>query len=202
MKKQQTTSFFDPFLDRISALSFGQRATVGLVVVVLLALGFYYFFYSPKLQELAQLNSEYDRLQGELDKARNEAKRLVQLKKDLEKAEIELKMVLQLLPDKKEIPQLLETITTAGKMVGLDFILFQPENETMKGFYAEIPITIKVLGTYHNVALFFDQISKLPRIVNIFDVAMDSQKNNETITLSTSCVAKTYRFIESGTPQK
>jgi len=79
------------------------------------------------------------------------------------------------LPDKKEIPSLLTSISEAGKEAGLEFLLFQPISEINKDFYAEIPVSIKVAGNYHNVGLFFDNVSRLFRIVNIKDIVMTLQ---------------------------
>ena len=118
------------------------------------------------------------------------------MEKELNDAKIELKKAMRLLPDKKELPQLLDGITSAGKLAGLDFLLFQPGKEVNKGFYAEIPVVIKVTGLYHDVAVFFDKVSKLPRIVNIGEVKIKSEDRGDSNILTTSCIAKTYRFIE------
>ena len=87
----------------------------------------------------------------------------------------------------------------AGRDAGLDFLLFQPKPETAMEFYAEIPVDITVSGTYHQVAVFFDKVSNLPRIVNIRNIKMApaGQKESGGI-LTTACQAVTYKFIESG----
>ncbi len=99
------------------------------------------------------------------------------------------------LPDKKEIPSLLTNITESGKDAGLEFLLFQPKPEINKDFYAEIPVSIKVAGNYHNVGLFFDKVSRLSRIVNIKDIVMATTREGKG--LNTSCTAVTYRFVET-----
>lgn len=182
-----------PF-EKIGALSKAHRILICAAAFAVLMVGFYFLVYSPKTKEIARLTGEYSRFQGELTKAKKQAKNLAKLEKDLNKAEIEFKKAKQLLPDKKEIPQLLEGITMSGKSVGLEFLLFKPGEEIVKDFYAEIPITIKVNGSYHNTALFFDKISKLPRIVNVFDIKIKGE--NKSYMITTSCIAKTYRFIE------
>lgn len=182
-----------PF-EKIGALSRVHRILICAATFLLLMVGFYFLIYSPKSEEIARLSGEYSKLQGELAKAKEQARHLVRLEKDLKAAEIEFKKAKQLLPDKKEISQLLEGVTMAGKSVGLEFLLFKPGEEVVQGFYAEIPITIKVNGSYHNTALFFDKVSKLPRIVNVFDIKIKGEKKSYMLT--TSCIAKTYRFIE------
>jgi type IV pilus assembly protein PilO len=182
-----------PF-EKIGALSRVHRILICAATFLLLMVGFYFLIYSPKSEEITRLSGEYSRLQGELAKAKAQARSLARLEKDFKEAEIEFKKAKQLLPDKKETSQLLEGVTMAGQSVGLEFLLFKPGQEVVQGFYAEIPVTIKVNGSYHNTALFFDKVSKLPRIVNIFDIKIKGEKKSYMLT--TSCIAKTYRFIE------
>jgi type IV pilus assembly protein PilO len=182
-----------PF-EKIGALSRVHRILICAATFLLLMVGFYFLIYSPKSEEITRLSGEYSRLQGELAKAKAQARSLARLEKDFKEAEIEFKKAKQLLPDKKETSQLLEGVTMAGQSVGLEFLLFKPGQEAVQGFYAEIPVTIKVNGSYHNTALFFDKVSKLPRIVNIFDIKIKGEKKSYMLT--TSCIAKTYRFIE------
>ncbi len=182
-----------PF-EKIAALSRVHRVLICAATFLLLMVGFYFLIYSPKSEEITRLSGEYSRLQGELTKAKAQVRSLARLEKEFKAAEIEFKKAKLLLPDKKEISQLLEGVTMAGQSVGLEFLLFKPGQEVVQGFYAEIPVTIKVKGSYHNTALFFDKVSKLHRIVNIFDIKMKSEKKSGMLT--TSCIAKTYRFIE------
>jgi type IV pilus assembly protein PilO len=109
-------------------------------------------------------------------------------------AESRFKLVMKSLPEKEEIPSLLSNISLSGQDAGLEFVLFQPKKEVKKDFYAEIPVAIKVTGKYHNVALFFDKVARLPRVVNIRNIMMTPGKGNEK--LSTGCTAVTYKFID------
>jgi type IV pilus assembly protein PilO len=107
------------------------------------------------------------------------------------------------LPDKKEIPKLLKTISSVGKEAGLKFQLFRPRTEIPKEFYAEIPVEIKVVGGYHDVAKFFCQVGMLDRIVNITNVVMgNAQEKKGEMELTTSCLATTFRFIETPAPSE
>ena len=76
----------------------------------------------------------------------------------------------------------------------MEFLLFKPGKEVSKGFYAEIPVNIEVEGGYHNLAMFFDKVSKLSRIVNVSNIKI--QKMKEPGMLKATCVATTYRFLE------
>ena len=101
----------------------------------------------------------------------------------------------------------MSSLENLGAQSGLEFLLFQPQKEVNRNFYAEIPLKIEVTGPYHNVATFFDKVSRLSRIVNIGDVKMTEAKaaktKGETVILKTGCTATTYKFIEvKEQPQK
>ena len=136
-------------------------------------------------------------LEKKLSTAKNTAKNLPKIQEEMNNAESQLKIVMKALPETKEIPTLLESISLSGQDAGLEFVLFQPGNEQSKSFYAEIPVSIQISGKYHNVAVFFDKVARLPRIVNIQDINMKpdpAKKNNELIT---TCTAVTYKFLDA-----
>ena len=145
------------------------------------------------------LKKEHTTLEARLATAKAKANRLKYYQDKLKDAELEFKIVMKKLPEKKEIPALLSSVSQSGRDAGLEFLLFQPEPEQNKDFYAEIPVSIKVTGNYHTVALFFDKVARLSRIVNIDNIKMTSTKGNTN--LITSCKAVTYRFAET-TPEK
>jgi len=116
---------------------------------------------------------------------------LKRLEADLTKAQSDLKIAIKLLPTTSEIPSLLKSITKLGNDSNLEFLLFSPEKQVPKEFYIEIPVSIEVLGSYHDVAIFFDKVGKLDRIVNVVNVNMIPIKELST-TLKTSCKATTY----------
>ena len=153
------------------------------------------FFYKPKQEELNKLKDEYEVIQTKLFTAREVAKDFDEFQKKYEDAQMKFKLALRLLPEKQEIPNLLEGVSKSGKDSGLEFQFFQPGPEVNKGFYAEIPVNVRISGGYHNIALFFDRIAKLPRIVNVLNIAMQAPAATPGI-LSASCTAVTYRFLE------
>ncbi len=183
-------------LETIDSFSKVQRIIICVATFSLLIAGFYSLVYSPKSKEISELENEYSAMQVELAEARGRAMTLKGLKEDVRSATMDLAKAKELLPDTKEIPKLLESITSAGKSAGLEFLLFKPGEEVLKNFYAEIPVTIKVTGSYHNIAVFFDKISKLYRIVNVFDVETKGNDKGKMSMLTTTCTAKTYRFVE------
>ena len=185
----------DPLLENIGGLPKGRRLLICAATFIVLIGSFFYFSYLPKFENLNQLNSEYKSLEQRLASAKKRAAQLSKYRENMKMAETKYRIAMKVLPDKKEIPSLLTNITKSGKDAGVEFLLFQPESEINKDFYAEIPVSIKVAGNYHNVGLFFDKVSRLYRIVNIKDIVMASPK--EEGMLNTSCTAVTYRFVES-----
>jgi type IV pilus assembly protein PilO len=118
----------------------------------------------------------------------------------MKEAEAQFKLAMKKLPEKEEIPSLLTSISDSGQQVGLDFLLFEPKPERAKEFYAEIPVAMSIMADYHNLAIFFDQVARLSRIVNIRDIRIGHTKSKDSNELSTRCTAVTYKFIE--TPPK
>ncbi len=186
-----------PF-EKIAALSRVHRIVICAGTFLLLGSLFFYFIYMPKMSRINELKIEFDDLQVKLTKAKAAAKDFDKYQKLFKEAQVRFKLALQLLPDKKEIPSLLESISKSGRGAGLEFLLFQPEKEVPKGFYAEIPVKIQVTGGYHNLVMFFDQVAKLSRIVNISNINITGEKGStKAVTyLQASCVATTFRFIE------
>lgn len=186
-----------PF-EKIADLNRAYRILICAVVFVGLAAGFYYLFYQPKQKELNDLEQKLAGIHAKLTGAKSAAANLEDFEQEYKKAQIDFKIALRLLPDKKEIPTLLESVSRSGKDSGLEFILFQPRKEEQADFYAKIPVDIEVHGGFHNVAMFFDRIARLPRIVNIPKFDLQIPKGGGAGLLTTKCVAETYRFLEAG----
>jgi len=189
-----TTLLFET-ADKIGKLTKLYKILLCLGLFVLLVGPFVYFSFLPKISNINALKKECTTLETRLATAKEKANQLKYYQDKLKDAEMEFKMVMKKLPETKEIPALLSSVSQSGRDAGLDFLLFQPESEQNKDFYAEIPVSIKVTGNYHNVALFFDKVARLSRIVNIDDIKMASIKGSTN--LITSCKAVTYRFVET-----
>jgi type IV pilus assembly protein PilO len=197
------SSGLSPFLQKIEQLTKPQRVGIYIgTLVLLIGLSVWGLFW-PKKQTINNLNVQLEKAQAELAKAKKNAEELNDWRTKMKKKEVKYKQVMQALPEKEEIPSLLASISQAGKDAGLDFVLFQPKPEANKEFYAEIPVDIKVSGNFHNVAVFFDKVSNLQRIVNVRNIIMkpgDSKKADSR--LETNCQAVTYKFIEAKAEQK
>ena len=197
MEKPDISKSIAPIFEKLEKLSKVKRFLLFSGVIVVMVSAFAYFIFFPKIQQYNKLSSEYSDLNKKLSAAKITAKELPKLKEEFNKAEIQLSVVMKALPESKEIPSLLESISLSGQEAGLEFVLFQPGIERNKSFYAEIPVSIQISGKYHNVAVFFDKVARLPRIVNIQDIVMrvdQSKKNNDLVT---TCTAVTYKFLDT-----
>lgn len=184
-------------LDRILKLPLAYRVLI-LAGVWLIIGGLYYsFLYSPKVVEAGNLRGQLEELKKRVDTNRNIAKDLPGFKKEKEDLGNELKKALTQLPDKEEIPNLLEAVSTAGKTSGLEILVFKPGVSAPKGFYAEIPVDMKVEGRYESLALFFEKVGGLPRIVNLSGVNIGGVKDVKgEIFLTSDFKATTFMFLE------
>jgi type IV pilus assembly protein PilO len=192
----------EPFFEKVEKLSRVQRVAISAAIFGLIAGGFIYFLYWPKLDQINRLNTQLEKLEKKLETAKRNAKDLKKFQAKMKEAEAQFRMAMKKLPEKEEIPSLLSSISDSGQQVGLEFLLFEPKAEKKKEFYAEIPVAMNIKGDYHNLALFFDQIARLSRIVNIKNIQITNAKGKNTSDLNTRCLAVTYKFIETSAKKR
>lgn len=186
----------DAYFDKISKLRMIHRVIIFAATVIILVGVFVALIYMPKTDKIKGMKSELGSLEKKIAHATLKAKDLTRLEEEVATSQDELNLALRLLPTTSEIPTLLKSITQLGNDSNLEFLLFSPEKEVEKEeLYVEIPVSIEVMGGYHNVAMFFDKIGKMDRIVNIVNVNILPTKPNSTM-LQTTCKALTYRFKE------
>ena len=201
MKKPKISlEFINPVIEKIGKISRLQRVLICLGVSIIIIGAFAFFSYWPNFKKISSLNEEYDIVAKKLVKAKQNANDLKKYEKKMKAVKAEYLIAMQALPDQDEIPSLLSGITRAGKEAGLVFLTFDPEKVVKKGFYAEIPVSIKVVGAYHNVATFFDSVSRLPRVVNIKNINIKPGAKGGKLT--TTCTAVTYKFIDEKPKKK
>ncbi len=196
----------EPLFEKIEKLSKVQRILICSGIFLVIIGSFVYFSYLPKIKTQKILNKEIQKLEKKLTVARKNARDLKKYQNKIKDAKSKFKEVMLSLPEKEEIPSLISAISASGLESGLEFLLFQPKGEKRKDFYAEIPVSIKVTGNFHNIVLFFEKVARLSRIVNIRDIkisgAKGKSKTSGSSKLSTSCTAVTYKFIESVSKKK
>ena len=168
---------------------------LGALFILLLVLVFtgYWFDWQNQLDDLARDRAkEQDLRTAFLDK-KKQAVNLEAYRKQLAEIEESFGEMLKQLPNKSEMEALLTDINQAGLGRGLQFELFRPApTETRSEFYAELPIQIKLAGSYHDIGAFASDISQLSRIVTLNDIALSASKSG----LSLDAVAKTFRYLD------
>ena len=179
--------------EKVEKIKMPIRIAIFLGTLVLLAGLFIYFVYLPYSEEIAKSRDEIAKLQQKLNQAVVRARALKKFEAEYAEVDAQFQEALKLLPNTKEIPSLLKSITQLGTDSQLEFLNFSPQRERPQDFFMEIPVSIEVKGTYHNVAVFFDKVGQMERIVNILNVSMTPLKERSTI-LTTRCDAVTYRF--------
>ncbi|MHC1698466.1 MAG: type 4a pilus biogenesis protein PilO [Geobacteraceae bacterium] len=184
-------------IDKIAKLPNKQK--IALLILLLLAVfaALFFLLIQPKYKELKGLEEQLARLQQQVQENRILAARLPILQKEYDQLTRQLEAALTELPNQKEIPKLLTSVTDEGKKAGLDFLVFRPQAEQPKDFYAAVPVDITVSGKFSSVGNFFAAVGNLPRIMNISNVNFSDIKSsgNET-SLKVTCLATTFRFLE------
>jgi type IV pilus assembly protein PilO len=187
-------SKIESFFEKIEKLSALQRILMAAGIVLIIIIGFVWYFIWPKVGEISENQAKLDKIEKQLNTAKRNAAALTKFQKKMREAEAQFKTAMRALPEKEEIPSLLTSISKSGQEAGLEFLLFEPKPEVRKDFYAEIPVAINVTGGYHDMAVFLDKVARLSRIVNVKDISMGRTKDGTE--LNTSCTAVTYKFVE------
>lgn len=169
------------------------RVTMLLGVFAALLVAGWWFDWKSQLEELDGKQQQEAKLKDEyLDKKR-QAVNLEEHRKQLAEIDKSFGALLKQLPNKAEMEALLIDINQAGLGRGLQFELFKPGKETTKDFYAELPITLKITGIYHDLGAFSADVAKLSRIVSLTNVAVVPDKGGQ---LKMDAIAMTYRYLD------
>ncbi|TCT22022.1 type 4a pilus biogenesis protein PilO [Thiobaca trueperi] len=191
-------------LNQLDLNSYGEWPIPVKAVAILIAsfvLGglVYYLDTQEQLGRLAQAQAQEQELRTSFESKQRKAVNLDAYRQQLAEMQESFGAMLRQLPNKTEVASLLVDVSQTGLANGLEFELFQPESEQNKGFYAELPIRIRVTGTYHDFGRFISGLAALPRIVTIHDAIITGndvkQKNpNEKLTLQAT--VRTYRYLD------
>lgn len=164
-----------------------------LLLLILLVFASYWFDWQNQLEQIGSEKQKEEQLRTTYLDKKKQAIDLPAYRKQLEDIEKQFGALLKQLPGKSEMDALLTDINQAGLGRGLQFELFKPAaSETMRDFYAELPITIKITGNYHDLGAFASDIGKLSRIVTLNDIALTSAKEG----LVLDATAKTFRYLD------
>jgi len=172
-------------------------AAVILFFVALSALGIWQFVFKDEVPQLEQLVQDEQDRRSLFESLQDKAANLDAYKEQLATIERDFGTMLQKLPGSTEVPNLLEDISRTALGVGLVQESFDPDNETLKDFYAELPIQLSYTGTFHEIGVYISEVAALSRIVTLHDIQITRQSDmNAPEQLLFNATAKTYRYLD------
>ena len=171
------------------------KVVAGVLLCGLIVGGTIYLDTLPQSEELEAEEKKEDGLRTTFEAKQKKAANLIAYREQLKEMENSFGSMLRQLPEKTEVENLLDDISHTGLASGLEFTLFKPLGENRKEFYAELPISLQVRGTYHEFGAFASSIAALSRIVTLHDINI-AGGGKEGQELSMSATAKTYRYLE------
>jgi type IV pilus assembly protein PilO len=184
-------------LEKVNELNNKQRLLILVAVIAVIGVLFYLYPVKKAQTEIAGLTSRLTAVQGELQGLQAIAAKLPEFRATIESLQKQLADLRTKLPQDKDIPLLLKSISEAGTGSGMHFDLFRPQGEVKKEYYSELPVNITVRGPFHSMVTFMDKIAHLPRIVNItsFNFAGSKEEGGYLFVTGTG-MATTYRYNE------
>ncbi len=174
-------------------------ATVALLFIVAAAAGYYFMVWKKERPVLLEERAKEGQLMESLTTKAKRAANLEAYRVQLAEMEKSFGAMLRQLPNKTEVPNLLVDISQTGLAAGLEEKLFQPQGEIKKDFYAELPISIRLTGGYHEMGSFASGIAALPRIVTLHDIEITPAAGRNVVDpaeLTLNVTAKTYRYLD------
>jgi type IV pilus assembly protein PilO len=169
------------------------KVTVLLSWFLIILLVGWWFLWSEQLTELDTKAKEEETLKQQFIDKKRQAISLDLYTQQLAEIDRSFGALLKQLPNKSEIEALLIEVNQAGLGRGLQFELFRPGQEQLKDFYAELPIAVKINGSYHDFGTFAADIAKLPRIVTLNNIAISAGKDGG---LTLDATTKTFRYLD------
>lgn len=190
-----------PILDKLQKVPLKTRVIVFIAFIVVLLIVYIWQIQIPMKTEIDKLETAVADLRGKIQENDSKIKKLDELKAEVKNLQTRLVVLTEQLPPEWEVSGLLRQIQNLVNQSGLVLKLWKPDTKRKlhsSGLYEEIPITVNLIGGYHNVASFFDRVSKLTRIVNIFDIKMTGGKTSKggSVEINVSCTAMTFSAVE------
>ena len=190
-------------LEKLVKVPLATKAVVVILLLAALTAGNYFLLVADLTAAIEAAHAKKRTLDEELVKKRVIADNLNQYRRDKEVLERRLAEALTELPPQADIDELLRQLNDVGKKSGLEIVALEPGQEKPETFYASIPIKMRVAGNYHEIAVFFESVSKLRRIVNISGISFQTPvRKAEKVVLSASYMATTFRFLDDKKPQQ
>ena len=170
--------------------------SIGLGLVILV--GFYYFMYADMVEEATKKTTQLETLKKDIGQLEVITAKLPDFQREVSVLEMKLETLKRILPPEKETPDLVRKLQNLAAESQLSIKNFAPGSMISRDFYQEFPIALEVTGTYHNLASFFDRMSRLTRVVNAAALKVTArQDQTPSNTITAQCVATTYIYVES-----
>ncbi|TDJ30801.1 MAG: pilus assembly protein PilO [Gammaproteobacteria bacterium] len=187
--------------DNIGSAPLSVRMSVISILFVAIIYAGFHFFTIDQLKQLDRHEKKEIEIISEFKVKAGQAAKLQLYKEQLAEMRASFGALLRQLPEKTDVESLLVDVSQTGLASGLEILKFKPSAEEKKGFYAELPITLEVIGSFHQMASFISGIAALPRIVTISNLKIEplkqsSNKESEQGRLQMSATAKTYRYLQ------
>lgn len=188
----------EQLLNRIMKASLPVRIGGIAGIIVLVTVLNLLAFINPVESQIANQQLEQRKLDSDLAEKNEIAQNLTSRRRELEELNQKFAEALTELPETADLDELLGQLNDVGKKAGLEIQHVQPGSESSAGFYAKIPVKMRVTGNYHEIAMFLQEVSNLRRIVNVSDISMTSPDANgsEKVILTADFMATTFRFLD------
>ncbi|MFL5415553.1 MAG: type 4a pilus biogenesis protein PilO [Myxococcales bacterium] len=183
-------------LASLNKLPLGQKIAALVLIASGITAANYFLVVQPEYEQLQRQEGVLRGLEDDLTQKQAIANNLAQFKHEKEILERRLQQALTELPNEANIDELIRSLAEIGQKAGLTINDIAPQGEQKQSFYASIPIVMAVTGNYHEIGVFLDALSKLPRIVNVTNIKMGTPKmSGDKLVVSASYVATTFRFL-------
>jgi type IV pilus assembly protein PilO len=181
----------------LASLPWKVQLAIFVGVAVVSAGAFYYFYEMPAQERMATRQQELDTILGRINKGLTTARQLPEFRKEVADLQARLDSLKPILPEEKDAADLLRRVNTLAAQSNLTIRGFRPQSINTQKMHAEWPITLELEGSYHNLGLFLDRVSKFPRIINVGGLDIRSKAEpTATATLDVTCTATTFVLIE------
>jgi len=185
----------------LTKLSLGGQLGVSAVAAIIIGVAFYYVYWSGAEEERKQKTDQLESLRKEIRALEVTANKLQEFQREVAQLEAKLETLKRILPPEKETPDLMRKVQALASQSNLTIKNFTPSAVVNRDFYQEWPINMAVDGSYHNLGMFFDRVSRLSRLVNIGNLKINA-RSDQTVsnTISAQCVATTFVYVEPSPP--
>jgi len=187
----------EKFLESFAKVPLQQKVGGVAIAVVLIGVMTYVLSVEGSISKIEELDGQIAQQEAQLVELEQKAQHRTQFLREVERLKQRLREAEEQLPKQAEIPKVLRDIDYEAKQAGLRVDRFEPQVEAQQGDFAALPLKMTVRGNFHELAVFLDRLSKMPRIVNVTDLNMTAPTvENKKIVVASSYTATTYRFLE------